>query len=661
MNAQQRAVLAVGVFLLASVSVGAAVTGGEPVSGGVPLQPNSGPAITVDGHGGDLELSTPFNESGTLYLSQVTDKRNASFSGSGAATADLNTLGGTYVNISSLAVSGDTLEVDAENAPQFDVGGDTDRVAVRRGLALDDGKTDLVYQGASGSTDLTLRGLPANTYVAVKDSSTTLALKQTDGSGTLTLTGLPNSKHVVRLTSASPPALSNLGPSGDTTQEPTSLSVDLNDADFSGDSVDVTLTLDGQQVSTQTVSSNQTVTASMPSRGLTGGSHTFAVSATDDAGLTASASTTYRVPQNVSLFNESAPSQQINSGSATVRFFGPDGQVFERSTSSGTLSLEGLPVTEEMVINVNAPNYQARTTYIETIYQQQRAYLLPTNATTSTVLFELDDKTGKFSATGTTLRVEKAITRDFDGDGSNETEFETVTGDRFGAAGEVSTELVTNRRYRLVVENSNDEQRALGGYRVTGDDRVPLEIGAIQFGAGEQQQGTVFQSALEGQAQDSNRKVVVRYADPENLTSQLQYEVVRPDGTVLQSNTTVNGPLGTFKTTIPVPASAPDEVSYEVRYHVDRDEQEDVGGLRRVGDVPEIATTLGLDPTVLAYMSFIMLVAITGLVVVFDDRLAALTAVVVATLLTTLGAISIPAPALGIAGVIALLYNVARG
>jgi len=77
--------------------------------------------------------------------------------------------------------------------------------------------------------------------------------------------------------------------------------------------------------------------------------------------------------------------------------------------------------------------------------------------------------------------------------------------------------------------------------------------------------------------------------------------------------------------------------------------------------VPEIAKDLGVDPTVLAYMSFIGLVAITGLVVVFDDRLAALTAVVVATLLTTLGAISIPAPALGIAGVIALLYNVARG
>jgi len=188
---------------------------------------------------------------------------------------------------------------------------------------------------------------------------------------------------------------------------------------------------------------------------------------------------------------------------------------------------------------------------------------------------------------------------------------------------------------------------------------VILEVGAIRFAAGEQDQATVFQAALEGS--DGNRKVTIRYADPDNRTTQLQYEVIRDDGTVLQPNTTVAGPVPSFKTTIPVPSSAPDDVSYEVRFHADRDAAADSGGLRRIGDVPEIATTLGLDPTVLAYMSFIGLVAITGLVVVFDDRLAALTAVVVATLLTTLGAISIPAPALGIAGVIALLYNVARG
>jgi len=672
MNINTRALVAVGIMLgvVGAAGVGAITIGGQqatPISGGVPLAASNGPTVTVYG---DLNATLQNFAPDANTVNVTTDEANITLSSSGSTSAavfpGVNATG-TWTNVTDVTAGATKLTIKPADKPTVTTTGDTDQLSIRDTIAVDDGTADLYIEGPGGGTGtVTLtsgHGLPPSTDISAVDATTgtVLAVAQSGPNGAVTL-DIGLSSHTVVLQTGgqtSAPTFSNPSPTGDLTTPPLQLSADINDSDFSGDTVSYELSLDGTVLSSGSLTSNGTVTASIPSSGKTGGSHQWELNATDSFGNQRIERFGYQVPANLSIFNESAPTSKISSATVEVTFFGPDGEVVNRSTNTGTIDLTGLPVQREMVVTVDADGYQARTSYIETIYQQQRLYLTPDNVTTAAVVYALDDKTGRFPAEDTSLRIQLPISRDRDGDGTPETVFETVSGDRFGAAGEVAADLRLNERYRLVIENQQGDQRVLGGYTVSGTDRVTLEVGAISFAAGEQDQATVFQAALEGS--DGNRKVTIRYADPENATDQLRYEVIRDDGTVLQPNTTVSGAVPSFKTTIPVNSSAADDVSYEVRYHADRNEVADSGGLRRIGDVPEIAQDLGVDPTVLAYMSFIMLVAITGLVVVFDDRLAALTAVVVATLLTTLGAISIPPPALGIAGVIALLYNVARG
>jgi hypothetical protein len=669
MNRQATTVAVLIGALLGAAVVGGVTIGGEPatpIDNGVPLGASDGPSVTVYG---DVNASlTDYTTANSVEV--ITDAGNVTLSSNGGTQAAVfagTNLTGTWTNVTGITAGGTELTIDPADKPPVRTLGDTDQLSIRDSIAVDDGTTDLYVEGPNaGTATVTItdgHGLPADTFVVALDQQTGELLDSatTGPTGAVTF-DIPTSSHpVVLQTDAgkTAPTISGASPVGVQGSQPSQLQATIDDSDFPGDTVSYEIRFNGSTQATGSLASSGTVSASIPPEGQLGGTHTWSIEAEDIYGNQRTETFQYRVPGNLTILNETSPTQKIDNAQVEVTFFGPDGQVVTQSTQTGVIDLTGLPVTEEMVIAVEADGYKPRTSYIETIYQQSRVYLAPENASTANVIYALDDKTGRFPAEGTSLRIQRPITRDRDGDGTNETRFETVAGDRFGAAGEVAGDLILNERYRLVIENQQGEQRVLGGYTVTGDDRVTLEVGAITFAAGEQDQATVFQAALEGSA--NSRTVTVRYADPDNRTTQLQYEVIRSDGTVLQPNTTVAGPVPSFKTTIPVPNSAPDDVSYEVRFHADRDEAADSGGLRRIGDVPEIAKDLGVDPTVLAYISFVGLVAITGLVVVFDDRLAALTAVVVATLLTTLGAISIPAPALGIAGVIALLYNVARG
>jgi hypothetical protein len=90
------------------------------------------------------------------------------------------------------------------------------------------------------------------------------------------------------------PEVSNVQPSGDLDSEPTQISADIADEDFGndGDEIDVTISLDGSQIHTETITSAQTVTTSMPSSGQTGGSHTVSVEVTDSYGQTSSGTST---------------------------------------------------------------------------------------------------------------------------------------------------------------------------------------------------------------------------------------------------------------------------------------------------------------------------------------------------------------------------------
>lgn len=456
------------------------------------------------------------------------------------------------------------------------------------------------------------------------------------------------------------PVVADITPTGVLNDRPTEISANISDADFGGDgdSLSVSISLDGSQIATQTLSSNATITEPMPDDGRTGGNHTLTISVTDDYGQTTTQSTQYTVPATLTIYNETNPQEIVDNTSVKVRFF-KDDTVFEETTTNGNVSLAGLPVSSDMTITITADNYVTRTTYIESIYNQQRVYALPTTATKASLVFELDDQTGDFPSSQSTLRIQRPITRDHDGDGSVETRYDTVAGGTFGASGQFPTELVGNgERYRLVVENDQGDRRELGSYTVTGDAAVPLPIGQLQFSSDARDSGVIFQGSLK--SDDASRYIDLSYADPDRKTTELTYSIVWAGNETELVNRTVAGPIRTYSANEPIPDNASGDATFEVNWNAVRDGGDDGSGAFFVGDVPEIATMLGIDPTVLAYASMVGIVAVTGLVVVFDDALAAIVAVVMASGLSLLGAVSIPPVGLAMGGAIAVLYNVGR-
>jgi len=366
-----------------------------------------------------------------------------------------------------------------------------------------------------------------------------------------------------------------------------------------------------------------------------------------------------RGPSVLRVFNESSPSQLISGNTTlTIRFFpGDQEEVVERTTTDGTVALPGdLPRDEEIVVTVDdeATNYTYRRVILESLYQQQSVYLLPNSVANIGVTFELNDKTGQFGPQQSRLFVEKPIRKDFDGDGDNETRYQTIVGDNFGAGGSFPAVIEPNQRYRLRVENRDGDSRVLGAYSAAQAGAIDVPIGEIQI-EGRGAAGASFGASLV-ETNDS-QFIRVQYRDAANDTSELDLEIVSENGTVIRPNTTEFGPFGTYTETFDVP-DQPEDATYEVRFHAQRDSSEDIGGVRYVGAVAGF--DFPVDEGVLRLLGWVVLVGLSGGLVLVDDRLAALGTVVVGSGLTVVGILSIPTIALGIAGAIALLYNIGR-
>jgi len=70
---------------------------------------------------------------------------------------------------------------------------------------------------------------------------------------------------------------------------------------------------------------------------------------------------------------------------------------------------------------------------------------------------------------------------------------------------------------------------------------------------------------------------------------------------------------------------------------------------------------LGRDPFLRQLIGWGAILALTGLVVIRSPRLAPATGTLTGTMLTIIGVLTIPAPALGIAGAISVLSVYSRG
>lgn len=445
------------------------------------------------------------------------------------------------------------------------------------------------------------------------------------------------------------------------TTSPT-LSVNASDVDFSrtiGDELRVEYFLNGNSEANETLTSNGTA------------SHTFNVAAGDYdwwvvvhdqyGNSQRSATAEFVLPNDIKVWNETSPDELVKGNSTnpvevTVRFYQDNNDtVIERSTTDGIVNMTGIPADERLTITVEAAGYHFRRITLDSLIQQQDVFVLSTAMQSAQVVFELDDRTGQFEPTSTRLYIQRAINK------SNTTKYRNIAGDRFGASAEFVSNLQDDTRYRLRVENDDGQSRTLGAYTTSGDDRATLPIGRVTFNA-TVEEGVAFGASLFRNETASGTETYARvvYGDPEQRTDWIAYDIVRKNGSnavVASDNITSPGTtsIGTYLLTPNGSLNA----TYEVQFTASRDGQT-ITTTRRIGKLEHIDHKMGVDPTVLKYLGYVAIVAITGLFAIISAPLAALGAVFMATLTTAVGVATFPPEALGFGGAVALFYNVAR-
>jgi hypothetical protein len=317
------------------------------------------------------------------------------------------------------------------------------------------------------------------------------------------------------------PSVDNLSPNTTSTTQGTSVTLEADVGDYDFRRVDEELTaewyVDGSLRHTTTgITSNGTISHTLSS--VSGGQHDWHVNVSDSYGeKTVSPTAEFLMPGELKVYNESRPSELLNGVELTIRFFNVSGQsevIAERTVTDGTVDFTNLPANQRFTVTVedSAENFTYRRIIVASLVDQQEIYLLPTTVPRAELVFRLNDKTGNFPAATTELRVQRPIRKDFDSDGSNETRYQTVVGDTFGASSEFPAVLVNDTRYLLEVRSPDGDVRTLGSYTVFGPAVVPLEVGSLSFETG-------GDSGVEYSASYTNTtgqpRIQFNYTDPE--------------------------------------------------------------------------------------------------------------------------------------------------
>jgi len=374
-------------------------------------------------------------------------------------------------------------------------------------------------------------------------------------------------------------------------------------------------------------------------------------------------------PSEIQVFEENDVNKLVTGTELRIRVFGED-DVYERQVTDGTVSLAGIPTDERLSITVQeGGDYEYRRITIPSATQQAAVYLLNSTANQdiSTVNFRVDDRTGgRFSGDGTRFIVEKPITKDFDNDGNNETRYRAIAGDTIGSTGEFTSILETENRYRLRVVNGQGDERIPGAYVVQGNAAPQITIGRIVINDDNERGYAVQfeQFSQDTDGDDYNESFVrVVYDDDERRTTELRYVVTNESSGNTITDTAISGPLGQHSNTFKVSENATG-ATYKVDYEADRRKDDGsealISGTRFAGDVPPIGGELPIDGKWLSLIGYVSVVAIAGLVVIYDGSMAALVATGWSSLLTVLGIISVPLPALGLAAAVSSIAIIGR-
>lgn len=545
---RHRALVVVGavIALLSGVAVGATLTG-LPASGDIPMQTNSG--LTVTKTNVNEIPEQPFADDQTVQF----DSGTVAGDGSGRVTIG-NSLNGSTTRLENITAGSTTITVDPAVKRQFSVSGDLANITVQKGYALDDGTADFTYGGSGTSAEVTLTGLPATTTIAAYEPATNeiLQVSQSDASGAVTFDDLPLSTHTVSLnTGDSAPEQSNPQPDGTVSNDPVTLSVDIDDEDFPQDTVSATFFVDGNQVGTETLQSPGTATVQV--NGISGGEHTWSVNTTDAYGNSNVQQYSLNLPSNATIFEIADPPEKLDQRQINASFIRPgEDTVISREIfdPEAKTSLRGLPVDSPYIVSLEADNVVDRRTVVFSLIEQQQFFLLNQSANTVDVEFNVDDRTGEFGG-DSLLVVERAL--NVSATGPDETKYVNVAGDEIGSRAAFTTTLEGDVRYRVRIVSPDGQTRQLGAFSVNRSRSVDLVITGLNQGVADADStGPTINTTREVSGSGGSKTKTVRfvYQDPDNETDALSltiHEAGDPSNVFAQTDAAVTAlPLGNF-------------------------------------------------------------------------------------------------------------------
>lgn len=178
-------------------------------------------------------------------------------------------------------------------------------------------------------------------------------------------------------------------------------------------------------------------------------------------------------PGDLLIRTESTPNDLITAKQVNATLY-QGTTILDRETTTGVVSMAGLAAADPVVVQLSADGYVTRRTAFEDARGNKTAYLLNTSATTVQPSFRLRDFAGRHPPENTLLLVQRDI---------NE-QWTTVAGDYFGSVNRVSTPLLADERYRLVVVNTETgNRRPVGTFAATSNELLDVVIrqGAIEI------------------------------------------------------------------------------------------------------------------------------------------------------------------------------------
>ncbi|GAA0305475.1 hypothetical protein [Halarchaeum salinum] len=483
------------------------------------------------------------------------------------------------------------------NSPELSVDVDDATFGTAQGESV---SLEWFVDGSSvGTTSVSSAGT-ATFEPSISDGNHTWHVVATDSYGTTTTLGdqsISVEHFAPTIESASPVDGASL------TQRETTFTVDVSDQDFAfdGDTVTGTLHVDNATAGSSTVSSNGTIEITHTMTG--GGSHSYHWEISDTYGYSTSTSTrTVWVPSSVTIRSEIGEHKIIDNTSLNVSARLYSGElIFQRNVTGGKVDLSGVSVDREYVLAVRADGYYQRTIVISNIYNQSTIYLLPTDAQAVLDVFQLNDRTGKYPTESSTLVIKRAINTTDGG-----LQWQRIAGDYFGAAGQFKAHLQQDRRYRLVLSNSQGDTRVLGHYSTDISETVVLN--PVPVGVDVDSSATTYA----WEATRSNGTIAFEFTDPANATTDLHVSIHEEgnQSNVLLNQTYQNGPYGTVSVTQPLVENQTN-ASWVVSWRAERHD-EIIRGTATTA-TPRQDLVPGLAPWIKHALSIIMVVIVAAL------------------------------------------------